>query len=126
MNEVAITKYSLIVGFIVYCCWDVYVALFNKIPNSKDTISGISYSSGRKFTAIPLMVGAILGHLWWPMSYAVPQPWMLLLGILVLGSWSYLAYKFRERLWKFKWIPIVWLIVGIPHGHFFWPQVVSS
>lgn len=124
MTDAQITSYSLIAGFVVYSLWDVYVAFFNKESNSKDTISGVTYGTARKFSALPLMLGAIIGHLLWPAGDSVPQPWFIIAGILSLSLIAYQAHKYRSTLWKFRWMPIVWFMVGVPHGHLFWPQVV--
>jgi len=62
----AITIWLLIGVAVLLISWDIYVAFFNKTPNSKDTISGVVLGFAQKHPVIPFAFGVLMGHFFWP------------------------------------------------------------
>lgn len=64
MTAKAITQYGIIATVVLWIGWDVYVAFFNNEPG--DTISRVVLEWSQAWPIIPLAVGVVAGHLWWP------------------------------------------------------------
>ncbi len=67
MNTKVITLIVMAAGALSWIVWDI-IAASNRVPG--DTISEISLAFARRSPIVPivigLIIGIILGHLWWP------------------------------------------------------------
>jgi len=95
--------------------WDIYVAFFNRIPNSKDTVSGQIKAAGEKLRAVPFAFGALGGHLFWPGRPLLSQPWAALILVALACVASLTLRHYRP-------LSLVALAIGVLAGHLFWPQ----
>jgi hypothetical protein len=62
MSTKYITTGIMVAAIVVLVIWDIYVAT-NPIPG--DTISEITLNFARHHPVIPLIIGIIVGHLFW-------------------------------------------------------------
>lgn len=57
-------------------------------PTPRDTISYLMFDWGRRYPTVPLVIGVLCGHWFWPPRKEVPAfgPWVLLVwGIIFAG-----------------------------------------
>lgn len=119
-----ITAALLIAGPIAAIGWDIYVAFFNDIPNRRDTITGKVYNWGRRLSTVPFGLGALAGHIFWPLPTEdmPPQPFAFMslcaAGVIV----GFVGVKRVHKVADEPWMPIVWHLIGIPFGHFLFPH----
>jgi len=111
------------IATIAVIAWDVYVAFFNRVDNSVDTISGITLGWSKRIWALPYAVGVLSGHLFWaresgPLLGAWSLPALLVSAVLVFSTGWYCVWK--KKSWKLQGPVLV--VLGIFAGHFFWPQ----
>jgi hypothetical protein len=93
--------------------WDVVVAL-NTVPG--DTISELMQEVGYRVRAIPLALGVVMGHLFFPGKHERPAPAWLTLGILGVAVGSF------DLAFPLKFSPAYPFAVGLPVGWALWPQ----
>lgn len=121
--DVVVTKAILILSGLGIAVWDIYVARYNDIPNRFDTVSGIFRSFGRKYGALPFLLGVLVGHFWGPtMPRTVPAtvaPFLLLIAAaFVVPAHNVLRSWFRLP----SWFGLVWAGIGTIAGAIIWPQ----
>lgn len=95
MSAKAITGWLMFGVTVVLIAWDV-VATLNK--ESGDTISEELLKVGHDHLMIPLMLGIIAGHVFWPQAEAYRQfnpftPWMALAIGLMIGHLFWTQYR---------------------------------
>lgn len=56
---------AMLLVFLMIGLWDICVTYFMK---STDTVSNVLSLWGRQFPILPLFVGLLLGHIFWPRS----------------------------------------------------------
>jgi hypothetical protein len=110
-----VTKILMLIGFISFVIYDIFVATDKTDGN---TISEITLFYSLKFAFVPYGVGFLCGHLFWPWDRKRLPIWLSLsigaaLGVLI----TILAIMYQ---WNVK--PVIWLVVGVPVGHFIWYQ----
>ena len=68
---------ALAIAFLAVCfavgVYDVYVTY---LQGSDETVSTVLGRWGAQFPVLPLMIGLVLGHVFWPRIPAVPVPGM--------------------------------------------------
>lgn len=114
MSPRAATIVVILVGLVGWVAWDVYAAL-NGVPG--DTISEIVLAYSRQVRTLPLALGIVAGHLLWPLSRVNRR--FVRLGVLgaLIGLTIFLD------LWGLPThVPILYFVVGVPLGHWLWPQ----
>jgi hypothetical protein len=108
---------SLIVGTAVaWIAWDVVLG-----ARRQKTESMFIAEWARRWNALPFTIGALCAH--WFMQSTRPDyeawPWAIVtLGVVVIYDISKLWWK--PPVWLTY--PGLWLVLGLPVGHFFWPQ----
>jgi len=123
MDYELITTWFIGITAALVIIYDVWVAFFNKTPNSKDTISGQTLTASQKTAALPFAMGVLMGHFTWPGDAVIASPWNFL--VLVHMAIAFIVYsKFMNKAdFPLKWLPpVIYLQIGIPFGHWFWPQ----
>jgi hypothetical protein len=100
---------------VVLITWDIYVAFFNDIPNSRDTESGIMRRIGSRFVGIPIMWGVLGYHFWGP-SIQSMNHWTPLYMALVVAVLSLFHFFMRRFVQVPMWSAFIYFLVGIPLG----------
>lgn len=115
---------AIIVGIVI---WDIFLAVDTIKSN---TISGVFLMLGA-CPAVPLLFGIISGHCFWPKRGMRPKPMEAVHIITMVGSvlGLYLWYNFsNDSVVRFLGEnPIaVFAGIGLPMGHFCWPQYAKE
>ena len=66
MDWLNVTKFLVILAFIVIFVWDSIVMFFAKDLDA--TISFSIYTISRQHPIIPFAIGVLCGHVFWPLS----------------------------------------------------------
>lgn len=118
MNWRKVTKTLLIVGTLLVIAYDIIPASNGLLG---DTISEVVLGWSQRCAFLPLGLGVLVGHLFWPrtggpVAFAQRHP------VLPFGIGIALGLFFKE--WSVEWLhhPILAVIAGIVPGHFFWAQ----
>jgi hypothetical protein len=119
MTDTLITTLIVVSTAAGVIAWDIYVAFFNRTPNSQDTISGQLLAASKRVTGMPFAAGALMGHLFWerPGGPLFSQP----LAVLLLSAFALLVCivgLFRPP----RWLVFVWIIAGVLGGYLLWSQ----
>lgn len=118
MDPASITTWAMGVGFVLYVAWDIYVAFFNDVPNSKDTISGQARETGiQRVSGLPFAFGVLGGHFWGPADVLPGWTPFLLIPIAVL-----LSVIHRKLLPKTWWVAMLHVVIGLGAGAVLWSQ----
>lgn len=120
---------AITAGVIAYDVWVVIE------PTPGDTISEVLLSWGERHLFLPWLWGGLAGHLFWPMTKlgdrVLPLPFAAVsapvhtyrwvaLGLLILVTSALVALTIGGMLQGLH--PAIPLTVGIPAGHWGWPQ----
>jgi len=112
---------KITLGVIIVCTsvligWDIVVATNDE---SGDTISELMLAASYRYPGLGLAWGGLAGHLFWPrdspLFWRKPHTAFLLGGVCL----ALIAVGLFVSLWV---LPIGPLLVGIPLGHWLWPQ----
>jgi len=127
MEPRTITLIVMAVSAVLLIGWDIVVAFFNKVPNDKDTISGITYGASLKVWTIPYAVGVLCGHLFMPGVFLDTVRWWgvsILLAVGIgFGVFSLLRGKhLSQSKWRIALRGYGTLNAGIVMGWLFWTQ----
>lgn len=122
MNETLrrVTGWGMVVITAAIIGWDVYLGIAHA-----DTESMILASTGRRFMALPLFAGSLVGHWFLNRRSVNYKLWPVALSILLATlAWDIVNVYFPAGTWVQEWIryPGFWLLAGLPVGSFFWPQ----
>jgi hypothetical protein len=110
-----LTIVFLIAATTFICLWDVFVATN---PVKGDTVSEIVLAFSFKHWFLPLVLGVVCGHLFWPVV-KVEDKWVRLIVLWVIGALCFvldLAEVFSGI------VPILPFLGGLVLGHLLWPQ----
>jgi hypothetical protein len=108
--------------------WDVYVAFGNRVPNKRDTISGILLGWSRAAWILPYAFGVLVGHLFLPESplSLVSCPRLLCIAVLMAAGFMFTAIStwlwWRGTRWAWPYQAPVLLILGVLSGNMLWYQ----
>ena len=123
MNPIQATTVVLSVCTLGLIAWDLFMSLGNKVPNSKDTISGQMLKAGTRVGALPFGFGVLAGHFFWQFDGSTTTPLALIMlnvmGVAVTG-----VHAFVRRVWP-GMVPTVlpcYVLIGFLAGHFIWGQ----
>jgi len=116
----------LLVAIVGLIGWDVFVAT-NDVQG--DTISEIMLSWATKVALLPLAMGTLMGHLFWPNKGGKYHIDVIVLVVILVGvrdvcAWVWNAPQDVLVQWVLHalWFPLIPLLAGIPLGHYAWPQ----
>jgi len=112
MNTKKITKYSMLIAFIIVVIYDIVMAA-NGIKG--DTISEITKNAFKYTGGVFFGLGYLIAHLGWYSDKRKP----ILLSMLVLIVGGIICGFIQSKLLI---MPILYIIPGIPLGHIFWCQ----
>ncbi len=113
---------AAVVGAIIY---DLIAAFGNDVPNKLDTWSGLIFTASRAVAFIPFACGFVGGHIFWPRPEGAllefPAGWIVsaIVGLSLVGLQAMLRAFFGNG---YAFMPIVYGLIGIPFGHFFFPH----
>lgn len=127
MEYRTITLIVMGVCAVVLIGWDIVVAFFNKVPNTEDTISGITFGASLYAWTIPYAFGALGGHLFMPGVFLESVRWWGMTILLGFGiALGVLGIAWGKRLNQVKWRVALRaygvLNAGIVMGWLCWPQ----
>lgn len=122
MNWRRVTVGLIVATAIVWIAWDVVVG-----ATHHDTESAIIAAWARAVNALPLTLGALVAHWCWQNRRPRYDWWPLALACLVAAlAWDALTGStfWPQVLHVPAWSrhPGLWLFLGLPVGHWFWPQ----
>jgi len=107
--------------------WDIYVAVGNKVPNRRDTVSGITMGWSLKVWFLPYAVGVLGGHLFMPgvlLDRVTKQGIAILIatavGLTIVGVVH--GDQLSNKKWRVALRAYGLLNLGMIMGHLFWPQ----
>jgi len=111
-----VTTVIMVTSIAIWICWDIVVAALGLFPATE---SQILLAFGTVNFVFPAALGALLGHLFWPVEgeikYQLVRVLSLAVYISVVLSLN-IMHVFPEM------IPIIPLVLHIPVGHLLWPQ----
>ena len=110
-----ITGIFMVVALAVIIAWDAFVAAE---PTKGDTISEIirDYASGHP--VIPVGIGVVAGHFFWPKKKRINGIWTAIwLSLVGFGL------LFSGLVFDLRWPPMLPFIGGVCLGHMVWAQV---
>lgn len=110
------TVVLVVVAMAALIGWDIYVAT-NDVRG--DTISEIFLFTASTHPSLVMAFGVLIGHLTWPRED--PIFWRKPHTAILLGS-SICVLLAVEMFVSIMVLPIAPLLVGIPLGHWLWPQ----
>lgn len=119
-----ITRWVLIIIPAFLIVYDVFPFLD---PARGDTISEMTMFYAFRLFTVPFTFGTLCGHFFWPREGHHPQPKIL----LPVAAFS-IGLDVVTRVFNIHFLevaqtyPIFWCLIGIPFGHFFWPQQRSD
>lgn len=105
--------------------WDIFVAAN---PQPGDTISEIVLDWSRRVSLVPAAFGVLMGHLFWPRKGGTFRLEGIVLAAIFFGTRDLCAWVWDDvtgttRFWLHTvWLPVVPLALGVPLGHWCWPQ----
>jgi hypothetical protein len=115
-NKAIFTKVIMLVVFLIVVAIDVVLAT-NDIGG--DTISEVTLFYSLRLALIPWCCGYLMGHLFttFEVNHDIPA-W----GSIFIGLISGIFFSFLTIRLQLHFMPIIWLILGIPAGSYFWAQ----
>lgn len=111
---ITVTKWVIVAVTAALIVYDIVVAA---TPPGGDTLSEVIRDFARNWFFIPLTAGVLMGHWFWntrKVSMGVWRYW-------VLGAIGCVALVI-DFIAPIRMFPIVPFLLGIPLGHFLWPQ----
>lgn len=110
--------------------WDIFVATN---PAQGDTISEVVLSWAMRVALVPLALGTLIGHLFWPRVGGKYHLDVIVLAVILVGTrdvcawvWANPTDRFVQTMLHTMWFPLVPLLCGIPLGHYAWPQTPAD
>jgi len=127
MDPRTVTLIVMAVSAVLLIGWDIVVAFFNKVPNKKDTISGIMFGASLKVWTLPYAFGVLGGHLFMPGVFLDTVRWwglVLMTGLgIALALFGILrGHQLSQAKWRIALRAYGLLNAGIAMGWLFWTQ----
>ena len=122
-----VTKILLIVTAVIWIIYDLFPFAD---PARGDTISEVIMQWSLHVFSLPYAFGVLIGHFLWPREGHTPKPQVLFpmaAAVISLDVISYVSTgTIAAALHHLQTFPLVVFIIGVPIGHFFWPQQKSD
>lgn len=127
-----ITSIVVIVATAALVVYDIVIVIE---PTPGDTISAVLLNWAHRYPVVSWLWGGLAGHLFWPMKTlqgnALPIPFTATtvnsvvymwwaLGALIAATVTLGVLSFTGILGGMN--PVIFLVAGIPAGHWGWPQ----
>lgn len=124
MNFPLFTTIFIITTTVFLIGWDVYVAFFNDVPNSKDTISGIIHYANKRISIFAFVWAFLGSHLCWGNKNGpiFGQPNSVVFAVWFAWLLFIVSLSLKNYVWFQDYGPGVYLLLGIIAGYFLWPQ----
>lgn len=127
MNFRRITKWLLVIIAAVLIIYDIFPFIDQ---TRRDTISEVILEYGLHLFTLPFAFGVLVGHFFWPWEGHYPKPKILFpLAALSIGLdiIAHCTDGIASNVLQYaQTYPIIVCLIGIPLGHFFWPQQKSD